>query len=72
MDGSCRIGLNLPKTMRCREFAPGLEKFCANPADFTGPSQIIKMATFFGLGGTELKKVKIVVDQKVAQGSEVS
>jgi hypothetical protein len=68
-DGSCRIGLNVPKTMRCREFAPGMEKFCANPADFVSPNQIIEMAKFFGLSGTELKKVKLVIDRRVVEAS---
>ena len=68
-EGACRLGLNIPKTMRCREFAPGMEKFCANPADFVSPNQIIEMARFFGLSGTELKKVRFVVDRRVAEGS---
>ena len=67
------MGLNLPKTMRCREFAPGMKKFCANPADFVSPHQIVEMARFFGLNGTELKKVRIVAEQGVVDGSyEVS
>jgi hypothetical protein len=57
-DGSCKIGLKIPKGMTCREFRPGLEKFCANPNDFVSPSQIIQMATFFGIQKMELKKVK--------------
>ena len=54
--------MNLPKTMRCREFAPGVEKFCADPADFVSPHQIVEMAKFFGLNGSELKKVKTVAE----------
>jgi hypothetical protein len=69
-DGSCRLGLNVPKTMRCREFEPGMEKFCANPADFAGPAQILEMARFFGLNGKELKKVKIVVERRVVERAE--
>lgn len=69
MPGICRLGLNLPKTMRCREFAPGVEKFCANPADFVSPQQIIEMATFFGLNGMELKKVRIMAEQGVVDGT---
>lgn len=65
---SCLIGLNIPKTMRCREFTPGLEKFCANPADFVSPNQIVEMARFFGLDRTELKKVKIVAEKRVVEG----
>jgi hypothetical protein len=43
--------------MGCREFGPGLEKFCSNPKDFVSPGQIVQMAAYFGLKGTELKKV---------------
>ena len=60
--------MNIPKTMRCREFAPGMEKFCANPADFAGPGQILEMARFFGLNGKELKKVKIAAELGVVGG----
>ena len=62
-NSSCRVGMNIPKTMRCREFAPGIEKFCANPADFVSPNQIVEMAKFFGLNNTELKKVKIIAER---------
>lgn len=57
-DGQCALGLNIPKGMSCREFVPGIEKFCADPSDFVSESQIIQMATFFGIKGTEMKKVK--------------
>lgn len=57
MDGRCELGLNIPKQMGCREFAPGLEKFCSNLDDFVNPHQIKQMATYFGIKGTELKKV---------------
>jgi hypothetical protein len=63
--GSCGIGLNLPKAMRCREFSPGVEKFCADPADFVSPNQIVEMARFFGIDKTELKKVKIIAERRV-------
>ena len=56
----CGLGLNLPKGMGCRDFEPGIEKFCDNPNDFVNPAQIIQMAKFFGLKGTEMKKVKII------------
>jgi len=62
-DGRCRLGLNIPKGMSCREFAPGIEKFCSNPKDFVSPSQITQMATFFGFQRTELKKVKLMAAQ---------
>jgi len=35
-----------------------MQNFCANPKDFVDSNQIIEMATFFGMKGTELKKVK--------------
>jgi len=56
--GECSVGLNLPKAMSCREFKPGIEKFCADPKDFVSENQIVQMATFFGFQRTELKKVK--------------
>jgi hypothetical protein len=59
-DGKCGYGLDLPKRMGCREFDPGVERFCADPTDFTSASQIIQMATFFGIKGMELKKVRVV------------
>lgn len=56
--GSCKLGLNIPKGMSCREFSPGIEKFCADPKDFVNQNQIVQMATFFGFQRTELKKIK--------------
>jgi hypothetical protein len=50
--------------MGCREFDPGIEKFCADPKDFKSPGQIIEMATFFGIKGTELKKVKLIAKRE--------
>ena len=67
--GECRVGLNIPKTMKCREFSPGIEKFCVKPTDFVSPNQIIDMASFFGLGKTELKKVKIIAERRLAEES---
>lgn len=46
--------------MSCREFKPALEKFCSNPKDFVGHTQIVQMATFFGMKGRELKKVNLM------------
>ncbi len=57
LDGQCLLGLKIPKGMSCREFGPSLAGFCAKPSDFVNPSQIIQMAMFFGMKGTELKKV---------------
>lgn len=57
-DGKCGLDLKVPKGMSCRDYYPGLQKFCANPGDFVNSRQIVDMATFFGMKGTELKKVK--------------
>jgi hypothetical protein len=62
-DGTCGLGLSIAKGMSCRGFGPGMEKFCSDPKDFVSPSQIIQMATFFGMKGTELKKVKLMADR---------
>jgi len=61
--GTCKLGLNIPKGMSCREFATGIEKFCADPKDFVSPRQIIEMAAYFGLQRTELKKVRAMVEK---------
>jgi hypothetical protein len=62
--GQCGLGLNLPTRMGCRDFDPGMEKFCAKPGDFSNADQIIQMATYFGIKGKELKKVKTMADQE--------
>lgn len=67
--GECTFGLRIPKRIGCREFDPGIDKFCSNPNDFVSPGQIIQMATFFGIKGTELKKVKLIAAR--AGNSEV-
>ena len=59
-DGKCGLDLKLPKGMSCRDYYPGLQKFCDNPSDFVDSSQVIAMATYFGMKGTELKKVKLM------------
>lgn len=56
-DGHCAAGRTTPKKMRCAEFVPGIERFCATSADYTGPEQLKQMALFFGLAGKELKLV---------------
>ena len=68
-EGKCHVGFNIPKTMKCREFTPGMEKFCAKPTDFVSPNQIIDMARFFGLEKGELKKVRIIAEKRVADES---
>jgi len=50
--------------MSCQDFRPTLEKFCADPKDFVSERQIIEMATFFGMKGTELKKVKVMASSE--------
>jgi hypothetical protein len=59
-DGSCRLGLNIPKAMGCRAFEPSFESFCSDPKDFVSAAQIVQMATFFGMKGSELKKVNLM------------
>ena len=59
-DGECRLSLKIPKGMSCREFVPSIARFCSNPNDFVSSSQVVQMATFFGIKGTELKKVKLM------------
>ena len=68
-EGACSLKLNIPKTMKCREFNPGIGKFCAKPSDFVSSDQIVEMAKFFGLERTELKKVKIIAERRVADES---
>lgn len=65
LSGECRLGLRLPKGMSCQHFGPTLEKFCADPKDFVSERQIIEMATFFGMKGTELKKVRLMALREV-------
>lgn len=55
-DGKCRLGLKIPAAMSCREFEPGIERFCSNPQDFASPRQIIEMATHFGIKGVEQRR----------------
>ena len=59
-DGSCRLGLNIPKAMSCRLFEPSFESFCSDPKDFVSPAQIVQMASFFGMKGRELKRVSLM------------
>ena len=69
-NGQCAFGLNIPRGMSCREFDPGVERFCANPNDFVGSAQIIQMATYFGMKGTELKKVKLIAAREATARSK--
>lgn len=63
-DGQCGFGMSIPKGMGCRRFDPGIEKFCSEPGDFINSGQIIQMATFFGMKGMELKKVKLMATRE--------
>lgn len=63
-DGTCRLGLPIPKSMTCREFGPTLDKFCSNPNDFVDPRQIVQMSTFFGIKGPELRKIKVMATRE--------
>lgn len=65
-DGTCAVGLEIRKGMTCREFRPGMEKFCADPKDFVSPSQITQMATYFGFRKMELKKVNLMAAREQA------
>jgi hypothetical protein len=46
--------------MSCREFAPSIQQFCADPKDFVNGAQIIQMARYFGFQRTELKKIQLM------------
>lgn len=65
-DGQCGLGLQIPKSMTCREFGPTMEKFCSDASDFVDPKQIMQMATYFGIKGPELKKVKLMAAREVS------
>lgn len=69
-DGACRLGLNIPKRMSCREFDPSVERFCSDPADFVNEAQLVDMATFFGINGAELKKVRAVAARETTRREE--
>lgn len=62
--GTCRLGLRIPKGMGCRVFDPAMNSFCSDPKDYVSPGQIIEIATFFGIKGRELKKVRIMAEQE--------
>lgn len=57
-ENRCAKGLTLPTKMRCSDFMPGIERFCATPADYANKDQRYQMALFFGLKGKELKRVQ--------------
>ncbi|MGI8835865.1 MAG: hypothetical protein ACR2H4_04410 [Pyrinomonadaceae bacterium] len=41
-----------------------MEKFCSERKDFVDPRQITQMATYFGIKGPELKKVKLMASRE--------
>jgi hypothetical protein len=57
--------------MSCREFGPSLEKFCSEPKDFVSHTQIVQMATFFGMKGSELRKVNLMAAREESARSQV-
>jgi hypothetical protein len=59
-NSKCALDLKIRKGMSCREFVPSMAMFCADPKDFVNPNQIVQMASFFGMKGMELKKVKLM------------
>jgi hypothetical protein len=59
-DQSCSRNNTIPKKMKCPDFTPGIERFCATPGDYTGKQQVYQMALFFGLKGKELKRVQLM------------
>lgn len=65
LNGECRLELRIPKGMSCQAFRPTMEKFCADPKDFVSERQIIEMATFFGMKGSALNKVKLMASEEV-------
>jgi hypothetical protein len=70
--GECKLGLRIPKRMSCQDFGPTMKKFCADPKDFVNERQIIEMATFFGMKGSELKKVKLMASREEIARLETS
>lgn len=56
-DSKCSRGHKPPGKMRCVDFTPGIERFCASPTDYVGTEQLRQMALYFGIAGRELKRV---------------
>ncbi len=63
-DGVCSAGHKTPSKMRCAGFAPGMSRFCATPAEYTGREQLRQMAIFFGIDGRELKRVLALTEAR--------
>lgn len=58
--------------MTCREFGPTLERFCSESKDFVDPKQLVQMATYFGIKGPELKKVKLMAAREQTNRTALS
>lgn len=58
--------------MSCRDFEPSVERFCSNPADFVSEAQFVQMASYFGIKGPELTKIKIIASREVQRRSLVA
>lgn len=56
----CDLGLRIPKGMGSHGFVSGVAMFCSDPKDFVSPNQIVQMASYFGIKGAEMKKVKLM------------
>jgi hypothetical protein len=65
--GGCAKGHSVPKKMRCPDFSPGIERFCATPADYTGREQLRQMALYFGLAGKELQRVLALAEAGISR-----
>ena len=61
--GICRLERKIPKGMSCHGFVATISGFCSDRNDFESSNQIIEMATHFGIKGSELKKVKLMLKQ---------
>jgi hypothetical protein len=58
--------------MSCREFKPSLERFCSDPKDFVSHAQLVQMATFFGMKGSELRKVNLMAEREESARTKFS
>jgi hypothetical protein len=63
-NGECRLGLERPKRMSCGSFDPRVGNFCADPKDYVSARQIVQMAVYFDIKGTELKKIRLMADDE--------
>jgi hypothetical protein len=43
-------------------FEPGIERFCSNSTDFVSARQLLQMAAYFEIKGSELKKVRLMAE----------